>query len=230
MRRTRQFWCLVGCVTALLLGGCRPAEESEAKDGAEKAGEPNVTFKAGRGLQFAPATLVALGIATTEAKERSLSSETNLLAQVFDAGPPVLASAFVAATDAETLANRTLDGAKLLRIEHAVEPATNQAEFIFALADQKHKVGDGVVLTLRSPATNVLAVPRSAVIDGANGTFVYVVNGGAYLRTAIKTGADDADWVEVTDGLYAGDVVVTAAAQKLWLTELRLTKGGGDID
>ena len=230
MTLIREFWLLIGCMTALLLSGCGRAEESEAKNGSEKAGAPSVIFKAGRGLQFAPATIAALGIVTTEAKERSLSSETSLLAQVYEAGPPVLASALVAASDAEAMAGRNLAGAKLLRIDRAIEPATRQVEFIFALADQNHKVGDYVALALHSPAANVLAVPRSAVIDGASGTFVYVVNGGSYLRTLVKTGSADAEWMEIMDGLYAGDVVVNAAALKLWLTELRLTKGGGDTD
>jgi len=59
------------------------------------------------------------------------------------------------------------------------------------------------------------------------GTFVYVVNGNFYLRTAVKTGARSTDFVEITDGLYAGDVVVTTPVNQLWLSELRLTKGGG---
>ena len=34
-------------------------------------------------------------------------------------------------------------------------------------------------------------------------------------------------FIEITDGLYAGDVVATGGVEQLWLTELRLTKGGG---
>lgn len=230
MNRPRRILLWLVSLTASLLSGCGRAEESEGKDGAEKTGGPSVTFKAGRGLQFAPATLAALGVATAEAKERSLSSEARLLAQAYEAGPPSLASAFVAATDAETLAQRKVVGGILLRIDDSIKSATGHVEFIFAFADPGHKVGDYIAVTLRAPAATVLAVPRSAVIDGASGTFVYVVNGGSYLRTPVQTGAGDHAWMEIADGLYPGDVVVTAAAQKLWLTELRLTKGGGDID
>jgi len=34
-------------------------------------------------------------------------------------------------------------------------------------------------------------------------------------------------WVEIVDGLLAGDAVVTKPVQTLWLIELRATKGGG---
>ena len=65
------------------------------------------------------------------------------------------------------------------------------------------------------------------MLDTATGAFVYVVNGEAYLRTPVKTGASDADHVEIADGLYAGDTVVASPVNQLWLSELRLTKGGG---
>jgi multidrug efflux pump subunit AcrA (membrane-fusion protein) len=40
-------------------------------------------------------------------------------------------------------------------------------------------------------------------------------------------GSEADGWVEITDGLLAGDQVVTKPVQTLWLIELRATKGGG---
>jgi len=74
---------------------------------------------------------------------------------------------------------------------------------------------------------SALTVPRTALLDSAGGFFVYVVNGEFYLRTPVKTGASDASYFEITDGLYAGDIVVATPVEQLWLAELRLTKGGG---
>ncbi len=88
-------------------------------------------------------------------------------------------------------------------------------------------IGEFVDLDFATEPSPVLAVPRSALLDAATGTFVYVVNGEHYLRTSVKTEARSADFVEITDGLYAGDVVVVAPVEQLWLAELRLTKGGG---
>jgi len=54
-----------------------------------------------------------------------------------------------------------------------------------------------------------------------------LIHGDAYLRTAVKTGAEADDQVEITDGPSAGDRVVSTPVQALWLIELRATKGGG---
>ena len=82
-------------------------------------------------------------------------------------------------------------------------------------------------LTLRGAVRTGTAVPRSALLRTPAGAFVYVANGANLLRTAVKPGAEDGAYVEILDGLYAGDVVATDGVEQLWLTELRLTKGGG---
>jgi multidrug efflux pump subunit AcrA (membrane-fusion protein) len=64
------------------------------------------------------------------------------------------------------------------------------------------------------------------VIHGATGDLVYVVNGDAYLLTWVELGSESGGWVEVIDGLLAGDRVVTRGAMDLWLVELRAQKGG----
>ncbi|MDP6124291.1 MAG: efflux RND transporter periplasmic adaptor subunit [Candidatus Latescibacteria bacterium] len=58
-------------------------------------------------------------------------------------------------------------------------------------------------------AQEVPAVPKDAVlIDGAE-RFVYVDNGAEYVRVNIVTGVSDDRYIEVVDGIYDGDVVVT---------------------
>jgi hypothetical protein len=65
------------------------------------------------------------------------------------------------------------------------------------------------------------------VLRTATGTFVYVRTGEFWRRTTVEPGADDGNFVAIANGLAAGDVVATTAVEHLWLTELRLTKGGG---
>jgi hypothetical protein len=61
-----------------------------------------------------------------------------------------------------------------------------------------------------------------------HGHFVYVVNGAQPGCAPPSNPAPaTAHHVEILDGLYAGDIVATAGVEQLWLTELRLTKGGG---
>ncbi|HEY0908248.1 MAG TPA: hypothetical protein VGD88_10775 [Opitutaceae bacterium] len=228
-------WFLVSLtLSALLLVGCGKKASSEAGHDhsehaeGEESEESGVTFKEGRGLQLSPEVIKALSLVTTEAEERSLSAELNLTAQVFATTPRVLASARLPAEQSEPLEQSSFTGAKLVRIDRSTVTATRLVDLIFELeASSKHQLGDFVTLALAVEPSTVLTVPRSAVLEGATNTFVYVVNSGAYLRTPVKVGARSADFIEITDGLYSGDVVVVAPVDQLWLSELRLTKGGG---
>jgi multidrug efflux pump subunit AcrA (membrane-fusion protein) len=73
---------------------------------------------------------------------------------------------------------------------------------------------------------SVVSVPRAALLQCSDGYSVYTVSGERFVRTSVKVGAMNADRVEVTDGLYAGDQVVLQPVLPLWLTELAAVKGG----
>lgn len=250
------YWVACGVVGAALVLGCgrKTADAHKADDGhkhadAGKAGEHKegdghkhgeekrdehggggggVAFKEGRGLTLNPEVIRALGLKTAEAEERSLAAEMTLLAQVFSAKPQVLASASIPEADAERFEKQAFTGAKLVRVDRASATATRRVDAVFAIErNPAPQIGEFVELKLASEPTKALSVPRSAILDAAAGTFAYVVNGENYLRTAVKLGARSAEFVEITDGLYSGDLVVTTPVNQLWLSELRLTKGGG---
>lgn len=89
------------------------------------------------------------------------------------------------------------------------------------------KQGDFGEVSVSVPGEkSMLVVPREAVIRGVTGDLVYAVNGDAYILTWVETGAEADGWVEIKDGLFAGDSVVTRGAMDLWLVELRAVKGG----
>jgi multidrug efflux pump subunit AcrA (membrane-fusion protein) len=100
-------------------------------------------------------------------------------------------------------------------------------EWIVELPGDGRKVGDFVELTLTAPSLITLAVPRSALVEGVEGVFVYVAGGNGFRLTPVETGPADGNRVSITAGLEAGDRVVINAVETLFLTELRLTKGGG---
>lgn len=122
--------------------------------------------------------------------------------------------------------------------EHAA-PVTSSAE---EFAEPMHKEGEGIllcdatknsiglkmaeVIERKQSGSAILVVPKSAVLNTTAGKLVFVENGGHYKRTAVKEGRVFGDVVEITDGVYEGDEVVTDAAQTLWLIELRAVKGG----
>lgn len=71
-----------------------------------------------------------------------------------------------------------------------------------------------------------LVIPVGALLRTVKGDFVYVANGGWFLRTPVTIGAADDHWVHVNDGLYAGDAVVARGVRTLWLAELQAVNGG----
>ena len=224
-------WVLALLALLALAQHSRGDSDEDAK-GASGSGPheiPAAIFKDDHGLQFSPETAAAIGLRTAPARIVTLSPEVRVTAQVFQAGPAILASAPITAAQASAVAGASVDGGRVKRIDRGGESATGQAEVIVAL-DRRHAVGDFIAITFKGASSAVLAVPRSAILDSATGKFVYLASGGFYLRTAVKTGASNDDFVAVTDGLKAGDVIVTAPVQILWLTELRLTMAGGDSD
>ena len=214
----------------LFLVGCGPKKTSDSHahggehDHAESIAA--VSFKEGRGLKLAPETAKALGVTTAEVVERAVAHRIELRVSIFDSGPPARASALVSPEIANDLEKHSPREAKIVSVNRVLAATTGQAEIIFELPE-KARVGDTVPLILSGPASNVAAVPASALLRTAVGTFVFVANNDSLLRTPVKTGASDGAFIEITDGLYSGDVVAVSAVEQLWLTELRLTKGGG---
>ena len=84
----------------------------------------------------------------------------------------------------------------------------------------------GVALVEVAETNSVITIPISAVIEGAQETFVYVESGDYLVRTPIKPGTAVNGMVEITDGLLAGDRVVANAAKDLWMIELLAVRGG----
>ena len=64
------------------------------------------------------------------------------------------------------------------------------------------------------------------MLSAADGDYVYVVNGKHLTRTKVKTGGAFEGFVEIVDGLYAGDSVAAKAVNSLWFVELSALKGG----
>lgn len=81
--------------------------------------------------------------------------------------------------------------------------------------------------TVKIPANGAVpSVPVSALLKTAEGSFIYAVNGSSYVRTPVKTGASNGEFVEITDGLYSGDQIVTTPVMSLWMAELQVLRGG----
>jgi membrane fusion protein (multidrug efflux system) len=62
---------------------------------------------------------------------------------------------------------------------------------------------------------DVLVVPEESLVPEQGNVFVYVVGEGAVAKRKIITGQRRVGTVQVTDGLQAGELVVTEGTQKL---------------
>jgi RND family efflux transporter MFP subunit len=66
-------------------------------------------------------------------------------------------------------------------------------------------------------AARVLAVPVEAVLEEGGESFVFAMNGDAFLRQPVVLGVRDNRFCEVKEGLYEGDKVVTRGNHELRL-------------
>lgn len=228
-------------------------EEAHGKDDGHGHGEESpsgASFKPGKGVIIKDETRKILGVEVVDVTERKLPKQLRFSVQVFGekhhhtlnqqdhSGCDVHGSGLIPSDAAATLkpgqpvqllksTNTTLAGV-VVAVQKAL--ALGESEIVVGVSNAATalKSGEFVSAIINLPRDeSVAVVPRSAVLRTSEGAFVYAVNGDAYLRTAVKTGSEADGWAEITDGLLAGDQVVTKPVQGLWLIELRATKGGG---
>jgi hypothetical protein len=207
-------------------------------------------FKPGHGVILTEETCRSLGVETADVIERPLPLEIRFTTQVFgESHKPTAAETYHAECTAKaaglvgqqkaahvrpgwpvqlaTKSGETLNGV-VLGVNNAL--AIGDVEVLVGITNSAAglKPGQFLTATIAIPREQAVSVvPTTALLRAAEGTFVYTVNGDAYYRTAVKVGAESERFVEITDGLLAGDMVVTQAVEKIWLIELRATKGGG---
>jgi hypothetical protein len=116
--------------------------------------------------------------------------------------------------------------ARIKSIEKDKTSALSESEVV-VVTENPLKGGSEVEAAVVLPETEEAAsIPRSALFSTAEGSFAYAKNGNFFVRTPVTTGAMDEDHVEIKDGLYSGDVVVTKAVKSLWMAELQVLRGG----
>ncbi len=100
------------------------------------------------------------------------------------------------------------------RIEPTVDPVNRTARLRVIMDNPEERLKPNMLvhLTLHTHASERLVVPREAVIRTAKSNrVVRALDDGAFLSTAVQTGAYFDDWVEILSGLDAGDAVVVSA-------------------
>jgi multidrug efflux pump subunit AcrA (membrane-fusion protein) len=117
----------------------------------------------------------------------------------------------------------------LVRMDSQTQSVLGQVEGLVELDDPQRRYPAGAFVTVTLTIGNakpVFVVPESGLLTAADGSYVYAVNGSHLTRTRVKPGAASGGFVEIEDGLYAGDSVAAKGVAALWLVELSALKGG----
>lgn len=229
---------------AIGLTGCQRNPESAAAE-HDEAGEGAV-FKAGHGLSFSEETKKAIGLDFAEAETRNIAPSVPLTAQVYrtsdepsrDGSFEKLGNAYASALIAPEIGRELKAGdsvnisggkGRITRVDTTQEAGLGKIEVLLEIPDPEGKLRVGTFLSAEASLDKQegVAIPTSAVLETADGLYTYVQNGEYLLRTPVTTGLSDGQWIEITDGLYEGDVVAAKPVSSLYLIELRATKGGG---
>lgn len=101
--------------------------------------------------------------------------------------------------------------------------AGNQAQNISyynfkATLETQEDLSPGYHVSIRVEITReqILAIPRSSIIEKEDSKFVYLVKDHTLQKRKLTTGISDGEWTEVIEGLKAGEKVVNNPADHLY--------------
>lgn len=238
---------IFGIFAVLILAACSQApsdahlaQPENKPSGAEASGAGEaVQLKEGHGIAFHDKLRHSIDLKIAEVGEEKVASEVTAQLHVVQGAAEggVEANAWLNEEKASRIkvgqeVEYQAEGAPapetgvVVRMEKSPYATLGDYEVI---VKTKSPFGTGTRLTaiFRTPAGDpVPAVSSAALLKTAEGDFVYTVNEQFFLRTPVKVGAKNKDLVEITEGLYAGDQVVTSPVNSLWMAELQILRGG----
>jgi cobalt-zinc-cadmium efflux system membrane fusion protein len=111
---------------------------------------------------------------------------------------------------------RTFSG-KVSRVYAAVDPATHRVAVRAEITDPHRELRAGMLAEFAirvSPAVRSAAIPANAAVRETDGTIsVWVtLDRRHFAQRTVKTGARDADWVQIVAGVQPGELIVSDGA------------------
>ena len=106
---------------------------------------------------------------------------------------------------------------KVASVDSRVDPNTRSVVVRALVPNDDGLLKPGMFLNvhLSRGTADVLVVPEESLVPEQGDVFVYVVQDGKASKRKIQTGQRAVGTVQVTDGLQAGEIVVTEGTQKL---------------
>ncbi len=220
----------LSALTLAVLPSCTESEASAAA--TERPPENGAQFKKGEGLSLTDEMAKSIGLQTADVEEHKIASRLTFALQP---GPGTNeATGWITATQAEKIQPGQVvelsgnPGTKGKVSDIAKHALSGLVDFeITVTTDTAMEDSNEVEASVVLPETEAAAsIPRSALLSTAEGYFVYAKNGKFFFRMGVTVGAMNDDHVEITEGLYAGDEVVTTPVMSLWMAELQVLRGG----
>jgi membrane fusion protein (multidrug efflux system) len=106
---------------------------------------------------------------------------------------------------------------RVASVDSRVDPGTRSVIVRAIVPNEQGLLKPGMFMNVRLSrgATDVLVVPEEALVPEQGDVFVYVVQDGRASKRKIQAGQRTIGSVQVTDGLQAGEMIVTEGTQKL---------------
>jgi len=108
-------------------------------------------------------------------------------------------------------ANQTTEGRITYIAPRADAARSFEVEIVFANPGNKFRAGGFATASFGSAGeTSVLQIPRTAIVESLKDAYVYVLADGKAKRRNIKAGRESNGFIEVLEGLQAGEKVITS--------------------
>jgi hypothetical protein len=225
-------------MAVVVLAGCGRKSADSAK--AEETVVFGPQYSAKKGLLVPEDTRQSLGLRIVEVTEQKVQATCEVQLRVYQVGKSSsLASGMVSPEKSKLLKTgqvvevRIREGksasGKVVSLNDQLQKATGAMELLVEIpqAPEEFKVGTFARASVALDSSeSVVTIPSAALLRCSDGHSVYTVSGEHLVRTPVKVGAVNHDFVEIKDGLYAGDKVVLQPVMSLWMTELAAVKGG----
>ena len=119
---------------------------------------------------------------------------------------------------------------RLVNIGKVIDEQSRTAKAIFEVANRSEELSIGMQANVRLDSgsrTQVLLIPKEAVLDNEGKKIVYVLlSGEEFERRDVVLGDEYGDKVAILSGVQKGERVVTQGAYQLKLQELRPAEAG----
>ncbi len=107
---------------------------------------------------------------------------------------------------------------KISKISDVVNPVKRTVHFWTEAANSSHQLKPGMFAEqtlVIEKLDDVLSVPLSAVLEDGTTKFVFVELGNTYVKHEVEVGAKDDQYIEIKEGLFAGEFVVVQGTHQL---------------